>query len=58
MKYMHYYFIHFKILIGIFFQAKKFVESLPQTVQSDITKEESEKLKAAMEAAGAMVEID
>jgi len=39
-------------------QAKKFVESLPQTLKSDLSKEECEKLKAAMEAVGASVEID
>ena len=39
-------------------QAKKFVESLPQNLKADISKDESEKLKAAMEAIGAVVEID
>jgi large subunit ribosomal protein L7/L12 len=39
-------------------QAKKFVESVPQTVKSDISKDEAEKLKATLDAVGAMVEID
>lgn len=36
-------------------QAKKFVESLPQLVKTDIAKEEAEKLKAVLEAVGATV---
>jgi len=39
-------------------QAKKFVESLPQTLRSDVTKDEAEKLKVALSAVGATVEID
>jgi len=39
-------------------QAKKFVESLPQTLRSDVTKDEAEKLKVALIAVGATVEID
>ena len=39
-------------------QAKKFVESLPQSVKSDISKDEAEKLKAALVAVGAGVEIE
>jgi len=39
-------------------QAKKFVESLPQTLRSDVTKDEAEKLKVALAAVGATVEID
>jgi len=39
-------------------QAKKFVESLPQTVRSDVSKDEAEKLKAALVAVGATVEVD
>ena len=41
-----------------FFQAKKFVESLPQVVKADIAKDEAEKLKEALVAVGAEVEID
>ena len=39
-------------------QAKKFVESAPAIVKSDIAKEEAEKLKKALEAAGAKCSID
>lgn len=39
-------------------QAKKFVESVPQVVRSDISKEEAEKLKEALTAAGGTVEIE
>ncbi|XP_014778913.1 39S ribosomal protein L12, mitochondrial [Octopus bimaculoides] len=39
-------------------QAKKFVEAAPQTIESDIPKEEAEKIKAALEAVGAQVEIE
>jgi len=39
-------------------QAKKFVESLPQILRSDVTKDEAEKLKVALVAVGAAVEID
>ena len=38
-------------------QAKKFVESLPQNVRSDVTKEEAETLKKTLEALGANVEV-
>ncbi|KAK0047072.1 39S ribosomal protein L12 mitochondrial [Biomphalaria pfeifferi] len=39
-------------------QAKKFVESIPQIVKADIPKEEAEKLKEALTAAGAEIEIE
>jgi len=39
-------------------QAKKFVESVPQVVRSDISKEEAEKLKETLTAAGGTVEIE
>jgi len=38
--------------------AKKFVESVPQVVRSDVSKEEAEKLKEALTAAGGTVEIE
>ena len=38
-------------------QAKKFVESCPQTLKENATKEEAEKLKAALEKVGATVEL-
>ena len=44
--------------VGRFFQAKKYVESLPQVVRGDIPKDEAEKLKAQLEAAGGIVEMD
>ncbi|KAJ6216848.1 hypothetical protein RDWZM_008005 [Blomia tropicalis] len=39
-------------------QAKKFVESVPQIVKSNISKDEAEKLKATLEASGATCVID
>jgi len=39
-------------------QAKKFVESAPQTLKEDIPKDEAEALKAALEAVGAVVELE
>merc|ERR1712126_418918 len=38
-------------------QAKKFVESLPAVVRADIPKEEAEKLKESITAAGGICEI-
>jgi len=39
-------------------QAKKFVESAPQVVRSDISKEDAEKIKETLTAAGGTVEIE
>ncbi|XP_059162096.1 large ribosomal subunit protein bL12m-like [Physella acuta] len=39
-------------------QAKKFVESVPQIVKADVSKEEAEKLKTALAAVGAEVDIE
>lgn len=39
-------------------QAKKFVESLPQVFKDNIGKEDAEKLKAQLEKAGAVCEIE
>merc|ERR1711988_359212 len=39
-------------------QAKKFVESAPAVVKSDLPKEEAEKLKDLLAAAGATIEIE
>lgn len=38
-------------------QAKKFVESLPQEVKGGVSREEADKLAAALEAVGGVVEI-
>ncbi|PKI85419.1 hypothetical protein MVES_000057 [Malassezia vespertilionis] len=38
-------------------EAKKFVESAPQTLKENATKEDAEKIKAAIEAAGGKVEL-
>ncbi|WFD00346.1 54S ribosomal protein L12, mitochondrial [Malassezia yamatoensis] len=38
-------------------EAKKFVESAPQTLKENVTKEDAEKIKAAIEAAGGKVEL-
>lgn len=39
-------------------QAKKFVESAPNIVKADVTKDEAEALKTALEKVGATIEID
>lgn len=39
-------------------QAKKLVESLPQEIRANVSKEEAEKLKAALEAAGGTVALE
>merc|ERR1711993_193276 len=39
-------------------QAKKFVESAPAVVKADLSKDESEKLKTVLEAAGGTCKID
>ena len=39
-------------------QAKKFVESAPAIVKEDLSKDEAEKLKKALEGAGAKCSID
>jgi large subunit ribosomal protein L7/L12 len=38
-------------------EAKKFVENLPQTLKENVPKEDVEKLKKALEAVGAAVEV-
>ena len=39
-------------------QAKKFVESAPAVVKADLAKDEAEKLKTALESAGATCKIE
>lgn len=39
------------------FQAKKFVESTPAIVKSDLSRDEADKLKDAIAKVGGMVEI-
>ncbi|XP_051996030.1 39S ribosomal protein L12, mitochondrial-like [Xyrauchen texanus] len=39
-------------------QAKKLVESLPQEIRANVSKEEAEKLKTALEAAGGTVLLE
>ncbi|XP_073464045.1 large ribosomal subunit protein bL12m [Aquarana catesbeiana] len=39
-------------------QAKKMVESLPQDIKTNVAKEEAEKIKAALEAAGGKVVLE
>lgn len=39
-------------------QAKKLVESLPQEIRANVSKEEAEKLKASLEAAGGTVVLE
>ncbi len=38
-------------------EAKEFVESAPQPVKEDVSKEEADEVKAALEEAGATVEV-
>ena len=38
-------------------QAKKFVESAPQTLKENVTKDDAEKIQKAIEAAGGKVEL-
>ena len=35
--------------------AKKFIEALPKVIRKDVSKEEAEKVKAALEAEGATI---
>lgn len=39
-------------------QAKKFVESSPTVLKEDVSKDEADKLKAALEKIGASIEIE
>ncbi len=41
----------------LYIQAKKFVESLPHEVKGGVSKEEANKIAAALEAVGGVVEI-
>ena len=41
-----------------FSQAKKFVEGAPQVVKSDLPKDEAEKLKEEVIAAGGVAEVE
>ena len=45
-------------LLFLYIQSKKFVESVPQVVQRDVSKEEAERLKSVLEAAGGVVELE
>ena len=38
-------------------EAKKFVESAPQTLKENVTKEDAEKIKEAVEKAGGKIEL-
>lgn len=49
---------HLVIFISYSFQAKKFVESLPQNVKEKVSKEEADEMKKVLEAAGGTVEIE
>lgn len=46
------------ISLSLSFQAKKFVESLPQNVKEKVSKEEAEEIKKVLEAVGGTVEIE
>lgn len=45
-------------LLCPFPQAKKFVESCPQTLKENLPKEEADKLKKTLEALGATVSLE
>ena len=46
------------LMIVVFFQAKKFVESTPQMIKSNLLKEEAEKLRNEIIEAGGFAEIE
>ena len=46
------------ISLSLSFQAKKFVESLPQNVKEKVSKEEADEIKKVLEAVGGTVEIE
>lgn len=46
------------LLIPFLNQAKKLVEALPQEIRANVPKEDAEKLKAALEAAGGTVVLE
>lgn len=46
------------IFVFLLIQAKKLVEALPQEIRANVSKEEAEKLKAALEAAGGTVVLE
>lgn len=41
-----------------YLQAKKFVESVPQTLKENLPKDEAEKLKKTLEGLGATVSLE
>ena len=45
------------MLFSFYFQAKKFVETLPAVIRADIPKDEAEKLRDVIAAAGGTCEI-
>jgi len=49
---------HLVIIVSSSFQAKKFVESLPQNVKEKVSKEEADEMKKVLEAVGGTVEIE
>lgn len=51
-------FLTLVLLLSLLTQAKKLVESLPQEIRANVSKEEAEKLKAALEAAGGTVVLE
>ena len=49
---------NYTLFLFLSLKAKKFVESVPQVLKEDISKEEAEKLKTQLEAVGGKVEIE
>ena len=45
-------------MFAVILQAKKFVESSPQVVRADIPKDEAEKVKEELIAAGGTAEVE
>ncbi len=50
--------IYFEIDDSLFFQAKKFVESVPKVIREAVPKEEAEKMKQTLEGLGAKVVLE
>lgn len=48
-----------KAMLGLnLVEAKKFVESAPKVLKEGVTKEDADKIKAALEAVGAVIKLE
>ena len=50
--------LHTLFVLWDFIQAKKLVEGCPQVIKKDVSKEEAEKLRNALETVGGVVELE